>query len=91
MKIKVEKLSADELKKRGVLSWPVWEKERSRFPWHYDAQEECYFLEGRVTVESSDGVKTDFGAGDFVTFPKGLEAVWIIHEPVRKHYRFGSS
>jgi len=26
MKIRIQKLSQDELKKRGVFDWPVWEK-----------------------------------------------------------------
>ena len=88
MNIKVEKLSQDELKKRGVLSWPIWTKEVSRFPWSYDSIEECYILEGDVTVETKDGQKVSFGKGDFVTFPKGLSCTWDIKKPVRKHYNF---
>ena len=88
MEIKVQKLSQDELKKMGVFGWPVWEKEASRFPWVYDSIEECYFLEGDVTVEAKDGKKVTFGKGDFVTFPKGLSCAWNIKQPVRKHYNF---
>lgn len=88
MEIKVQKLSQDELKKMGVFGWPVWEKEASRFPWVYDSIEECYFLEGDVTVEAKDGKKVTFGKGDFVTFPKGLACTWNIKKPVRKHYNF---
>ena len=39
MKIEVKKPKRD-----GVLSWPIWEKEISRFAWHYDETEECYLL-----------------------------------------------
>jgi uncharacterized cupin superfamily protein len=88
MEIKVEKLSEDALKKRGVFNWPIWHKEESRFDWHYDETEECYFLKGRVTVETPDGNKTVFGSGDFVTFPRGLSCVWNIKEAVKKHYNF---
>ena len=88
MEIKVEKLSPERLKKMGVFDWPVWTKEASRFPWSYDCIEECYFLEGEVTVESKDGASVSFGRGDFVTFPKGLECTWIIKKPVKKHYNF---
>ena len=88
MEIKVEKLSQDELNKRGVLSWPIWEKEVSRFDWHYDEVEECYFLNGKVTVTTKDGKKVNFGKGDFVTFPNGLSCTWDIKEPVKKHYNF---
>ncbi|TRZ96522.1 DUF861 domain-containing protein [bacterium] len=88
MEIKVERLNNEELKKRGVLSWPIWEKEASRFNWHYDHTEECYLLEGKVVVEAEDGKKLAFGKGDFVSFPKGLSCVWDIKEAVRKHYNF---
>lgn len=88
MKIQVQKLSAEEIKKRGITGWPIWEKEVSRFDWSYDSQEQCYFLEGKVTVSTKDGQSVSFGKGDFVTFPKGLACTWDIKEAVKKHYRF---
>jgi uncharacterized cupin superfamily protein len=88
MEIKVNKLSQEELKKKNVFSWPVWEKETSRFDWHYDCIEECYFLEGDVSVETKAGASVNFGKGDFVTFPKGLSCTWNIKKPVKKHYNF---
>jgi hypothetical protein len=88
MEVKVEKLNQEELKKRGIFSWPVWTKEVSRFDWSYDSVEECYFLEGQVTVEGKGGKAVSFGKGDFVTFPKGLECTWIVKQPVKKHYNF---
>lgn len=87
MEIKVERLSKGELEQRGVSSWPVWEKGVSKFDWHYDNIEECYILEGKVAVETISGNVT-FGKGDFVTFPNGLDCVWNVLEPVRKHYNF---
>ena len=50
--------------------------------------EECYLLEGQVTVETPDGEKVEFGAGDFVRFPRGLDCVWDISVPVKKHFDF---
>ena len=88
MDIKVEKLDQAALKKMGVFSWPIWTKEVSSFDWHYDQMEQCYFLEGKVTVETKDGKKATFGKGDFVTFPVGLSCVWNVQQPVRKHYNF---
>jgi hypothetical protein len=88
MEIKVEKLSQDALKEMGVFQWPVWTKEASRFPWVYDSIEECYLLEGDVTLETKDGKVVSFGKGDFVSFPKGLSCTWNIKRPVRKHYNF---
>ena len=75
MKIEIEKPTTEHLESKGVLSWPIWEKEISRFDWHYDSTEECYLLEGEVVVETEDGKRVEFGEGDFVTFPKGLSCV----------------
>ena len=88
MEIKIQKPDKQELDTKGVLSWPIWEKEISRFDWHYDSTEECYLLEGKVVVEKNNGEKVEFGKGDFVTFPRGLSCIWDIKEPVRKHYNF---
>ena len=88
MKIDITKANIEDMKKEGVMSWPIWKKEVSRFDWHYDETEECYLLEGKVVVETEDGEKVEFGKGDFVTFPKGLSCVWNIKEPVKKHYNF---
>jgi uncharacterized cupin superfamily protein len=86
--ITIEKKSKDDLQKMGVLSWPIWEKEVSTFDWHYDEIEECYILEGKVRVEPREGKAVEFGTGDFVTFPKGMDCVWKVSQPVRKHYNF---
>ncbi|MGD8242401.1 MAG: cupin domain-containing protein [Desulfobacterales bacterium] len=81
MKIKIEKPSTSMLAARKVTAWPIWEKEISRFDWHYDAIEECYLLEGEVVVETPDGAQVAFGAGDFVTFPKNLSCVGMLKNP----------
>ena len=88
MKIQVEKPTRADLETRGVFSWPTWEKDVSRFDWHYDQTEECYLLEGQVEVETAAGEKVEFEKGDFVTFPQGLSCVWDIKQPVKKHYNF---
>jgi uncharacterized protein len=88
MKIVIKQPDQKYLEERGVSSWPTWEKEVSRFDWHYDDPEECYLLEGKVVVKTPDGNQVEFGKGDFVTFPKGLSCTWDVKEPVRKHYRF---
>ncbi|MFC2061498.1 cupin domain-containing protein [Elusimicrobiota bacterium] len=86
--VKIEKLSEEELRSKGVFEWPIWQKEVSRFDWHYDIQEECYILEGKVKVETGTG-DVEFQAGDFVTFPSGMDCIWEIKENVRKHYSMG--
>ncbi len=88
MKIIVEKISSSEAEQRGLFEWPIWEKEVSEFPWTYDSTEECYLLEGRVTVTVGGGEEVEIEPGDFVRFPGGLSCHWKIHEAVRKHYQF---
>lgn len=89
-KIRVEREpSQDDLERIGVPSWPIWTKEESEFPWTYDAEETCYFLEGDVVVTTDDGETVEVGKGDLVTFPRGLSCTWKVRGAVRKHYRFG--
>ncbi len=88
MKIEIKKPNKEDLERDGGLSWPIREKEVSRFDWHYDQTEECYLLEGKVVVETEDGDKLEFRSGDFVSFPKRLSCIWDIQEPVKKHYNF---
>ena len=47
--------SKEKLEDLGVYSWGIWEKEVSKFPWHYDEQETCYLLEGEVVVTPEAG------------------------------------
>jgi uncharacterized cupin superfamily protein len=73
-----------------VETWPVWEKEVSKFPWTYGESETCYLLTGEVVVTpEGGGAPVSFGAGDLVVFPAGLSCTWDIRKAVRKHYRFG--
>lgn len=84
----VEDPSEEMLHELEALTWPIWEKEASEFPWNYDSEETCYLLEGEVTVTPDSGSPVQFGAGDLVTFPQGLSCTWNISKAVRKHYHF---
>ena len=86
-KVIIKQLNPDKLKNSGVFSWPIWEKEISRFDWTYSFDEECYIIEGEFDVETDEGT-FHLKAGDFVTFKKGLKCVWNIKKPVKKHYNF---
>lgn len=77
-----------KLEVMGVYNWPIWEKEESVFPWSYDQRETCYFLEGEVVVTPEGGEPVSMGAGDLVTFPKGMKCQWEIKSFVSKHYDF---
>jgi uncharacterized protein len=86
-KVFIEQLTSEQKEKRGIASWPIWEKEISRFDWFYDSDEECQVLEGEVTVKTAEG-DYKITAGDFVTFKKGLKCVWDVKKNIRKHYNF---
>ncbi len=78
----------EKLDTMGVSGWPIWEKEVSEFPWHYDQTETCYLLEGHVVVTPEEGEAVEFGVGDLVTFPQGMSCTWKITKSLRKHYTF---
>lgn len=78
------------LEQLGVSQWPIWQKEVSRFPWHYDEQETAYLLEGEVVVTPANGGEAvTIKAGDLVIFPSGLSCQWDVKQDLRKHYKFG--
>lgn len=87
MRIEIEQLEQEELQELGVFDWPIWEKDESKFDWYYETVEKCYILEGKVSVVTEFETIV-IQAGDFVTFPAGLECVWDIHTAIRKHYSF---
>jgi uncharacterized cupin superfamily protein len=88
--IQVEQPSPEKLKEWEVSSWPIWECEPSTFPWHYEEQETCYLLEGKVKVKvKAKDSEVEFGKGGLVVFPQGLDCTWTVLEKVKKHYRFG--
>ena len=87
-RIKIERNpDKEKLEEIGVFDWPIWEKEVSKFDWSYSSKESCYLLEGKVKVIAEDGEVAEFGAGDFVVFPEGLNCTWDISEKVKKHYK----
>ena len=87
--ISVEKPTQDKIGDLNVKSWSIWESEAKTFDWHYDENEIFYVLEGKVKVTTSDGQEVEFGSGDLVTFPAGMDCTWTVIEPIRKHYRMG--
>ena len=90
MKIKIDNNPGSSLLENlGVNQWPIWAKEKSEFPWFYEEQETCYFLEGQVEVTPENGNTVKMGKGDLVIFPKGMSCNWKIIKDVKKHYSFG--
>ncbi len=89
-KIKVERnFDEKRLQDDGIFNWPIWTKEMSEFPWTYDSDETCYFLEGDVIVTPDGGDPVEMKKGDLVTFPEGMSCTWKIRRDVKKHYKLG--
>lgn len=86
--IEVRKPRPGELEELGIGNWSPWSCEPSTFDWEYADRETAYVKEGRVTVKHGGG-ETGIEAGDLVVFPKGMKCVWVVHETIRKVYRFG--
>ena len=86
-KVKIEHLDDAQIRNLGINSWPIWEKEKSRFDWTYSDTEHCFILEGEFSVETDEGT-FNVAPGDYVTFAKGLSCIWDIKKPVKKHYKF---
>ncbi|MBE8992293.1 cupin domain-containing protein [Nostoc sp. LEGE 12450] len=90
MEIQIEHQPRQErLNELGVYKWDIWSKEVSKFPWTYDSQETCYFLEGDVVVTPDGRQPVQMGKGDLVIFPAGMSCIWEITSDVKKHYYFG--
>ena len=88
-KVLIRKPSVDELMEYDFDRWEIWEKEPSEFPWEYHDKEIFYVYEGKATVILDDGTKVEFGKGNLVIFAKGVKCTWIVHEPIRKAFKFG--
>ena len=85
MEITVKKPTEKE--RAEMLELPTWGCDVSEFDWHYDQEETCLLTEGEVEVVHKDG-SAKFGAGDLVTFPRGMSCVWKVSKAVKKHYIF---
>ena len=66
-------LSSDGRFASGMYTAPA---SRSEINEPYGVDEFMYFLEGGVTLTSSDGTVTEIEAGDAVTIPKEWTGVW---------------
>lgn len=75
-----------KLEVMGVYDWPIWRRGMATFAWTYQQQETCYLLRGKCTVTPRGEEPQHFSRGDLITFPKGMECVWEIHQDVEKHY-----
>jgi uncharacterized cupin superfamily protein len=82
MLIKVEALSREEQRARGVDTWPARRHERHRIPVQYQEETVCFVAEGSARIETEDG-NVEIEPGDLVTFPEGLDCTWHLREPLQ--------
>ena len=87
MRIDINPMTMEEAIEQGITSWSIWTCEASEFDWEYSENESCYLLEGEVEV-TTYWETVNFGKGDFVKFPKGLQCKWKVTKAVKKHYQF---
>jgi uncharacterized cupin superfamily protein len=69
-----------------MLREPAWECDVSEFKWHYDNDETCLVVKGQAVVDYAEG-SVVINIGDIAVFPKGLDCVWKVTSPIKKHYR----
>jgi len=63
-----------------------WESTPGRWRVRYTECEFCYITAGRVRIESSQGTKHEFQAGDSFVVPAGFEGIWEVLETMSKLY-----
>jgi uncharacterized cupin superfamily protein len=81
---------------RGVETWRsanerigtgIWECDAGRFRASFAGRGEfIQVISGSMTCISEDGVTTELGPGDAMTFPPGWTGEWQVHAPLRKLY-----
>ena len=87
MNIKITKLTEEEISRKEIRSWPIWNCDISEFDWEYSQGESCYILSGEVDIQYEFNT-IHISSGNFVVFPKGLKCRWKVLSPVKKHYDF---
>jgi uncharacterized cupin superfamily protein len=71
----------------GKVGTGIWECDAGRFRAHFAGRGEFItVVSGRMTCIGDDGVTTELGPGDSMTFPPGWGGEWQVHEPLRKLY-----
>ena len=64
----------------------LWTSTSGKWRISYTEHELCVLIEGRVRIESADGDRHEFKAGDAFVVPAGFEGVWEVVEPCKKWY-----
>lgn len=73
----------------GRFTCGRWACSKGRFKFIYACDEIVQIMEGKVTIEQGNHVRT-LHAGDVAFFPQGMVAIWTIHEDIKKFAIFRS-
>lgn len=68
-------------------AWAVWTCNPSKFDWRYNQEEHCFIIEGSATIKGTENTAI-IKAGDHVIFPKRLNCIWEIHNPIKNSIHF---
>lgn len=63
-----------------------WSSSPGKWRVRYTESELCVLTAGRVTIESLEGERHSFAAGDAFVVPAGFEGAWTVHEACEKFY-----
>ena len=63
-----------------------WAATRGKWRVRYTENELCVMTAGKVTIESSSGERSSFGAGDAFVIPAGFSGTWEVVEDCAKIY-----
>jgi uncharacterized cupin superfamily protein len=63
-----------------------WSSSMGKWRIRYTEHEFCVLIEGRIRLESTDGERLEFRAGDAFVIPAGFEGTWEVLEACKKWY-----
>lgn len=79
-------VSCLDYKRDGKIFAGEWSASVGAWRVSYEEWEFCHVLEGVCELETSDGEKRRFQAGDSFVIEPGFAGVWRVIEPMRKRF-----
>ena len=70
----------------GRFKSGFWASEPGRAEVHYQKDELCVIISGKVRLTDATGHAETYGAGDTFLIPAGFKGLWETVEPTRKFY-----
>jgi len=71
------------------LDVSLWRSDPGTYDYDFEGDEAFHVVEGRATVELSDGERVELRPGDVAHFKAGTRSVWTITEPFKKFVVIG--